>query len=53
MVLNIGQEINEPQVTTSENTGSIKCYFEAINRSINTTETCLYSLTDEAMQAGK
>jgi hypothetical protein len=40
--LNIGQDVNDLQITTSENTGLVKQYFDANNLSINPTKTCYF-----------
>jgi hypothetical protein len=50
-VLNIGQEISELRITTTENTGREQ-YFEVNNSSINPIKT-LPSHPDKAMQTGK
>jgi hypothetical protein len=51
-ILNEGQDKNELQKSTSENTGFVEQYFEADNSSINSTKT-RYSLFHEALHAGK
>jgi hypothetical protein len=51
-ILNEGQDKNELQKPTSENTGFVEQYFEANNSSINPTKT-RYSIFHKAMQAGK
>jgi hypothetical protein len=42
-ILNIGQDINKLQITTSENTGLAEEHFEANNVSINLTNKTHYS----------
>jgi hypothetical protein len=50
-ILNVGQDMNELQNTTSNNT-EVEQYFEINSLCINPSKT-LYSLSDKTMQAGK
>jgi hypothetical protein len=53
-LLNIGQDINEHQKTTSENTGLVQQYFKTIYLYTQPKHTTtLRSLLHEAMQTGK
>jgi hypothetical protein len=52
-ILNEGQDMNELQNTTSNNTGIVEQYFEINNLSINPSKTQLYSLSDKKMQSRK
>jgi hypothetical protein len=51
-ILNVGQDMNELQNTTSNNTGIVEQYFVINNLSINPSKT-LYSLSDKTMQSRK
>jgi hypothetical protein len=51
-ILNVGQDMNELQNTTSNNTGVKEQYFEINHLSINPSKT-LYSVSDKTTLAGK